>query len=297
MPKEMTTSTLISEHFDYHPSKPANRVLVVAATPRSGSTFLCLEMWRDGRFGRPWEYFDFSHTKSRMAALLQRAKTDNLLAYVHWLIGKRCSPTGLFATKLMVEHALLLEHSGLFETLPNLCAVEIVRRDVLAQAVSFAKADATNAWEANQKDRQKPTYNETRIHQRLQHISESKALWQGLFQSWQIEPIRVYYEDLVESPSQTLDHLARTLHLVEEKSQEGTLPLPYLQRQRNQINHDWKTQFLDDQQNHRSPAQTSSSQSSPLGRLRTEIRHARKFSQPHLQALVEKALQHSLKGS
>jgi len=285
-----TTQEITTARFDAKGSRTVNRVLLIAATPRCGSTFLCLEMWKDGRFGLPWEYFDFSHTKSRMSLLLKRSSAKDLATYLAWVMKKRCSENGLFAVKLMVEHALLLQYAGLLEALPNLAVVEIVRGDLIAQAVSYTKADCTQAWDSSQIERQEPCFDAARIHDRLQDIEESKRLWQQLFKTLGVNPIQVCYEDLVDHPGQTLDRLASHLGLEERADQELSPLLPELNPQRDLINQEWKNLFLQTQQDPEWSRENRHEPVMPEDRLISEIRHAEKFSDPHLQRLIDTAL-------
>src|SRR5262245_60646267 len=54
---------------------PPRLVYIVAATPRSGSTLLCRELWSTGLLGAPYEYLN---AESAMLELVLRFQTASL---------------------------------------------------------------------------------------------------------------------------------------------------------------------------------------------------------------------------
>lgn len=82
--------------------------------------------------------------------------------------------------------------------------VYLRRDDVIAQAVSWLRAEQTGVWhEADlslQGDGQVPQFDADKIHELVQLVNEHNAAWQEWFTSVGVTPDQVRYEDLVADP-------------------------------------------------------------------------------------------------
>ena len=75
------------------------------------------------------------------------------------------------------------------------------RDDVLAQAVSWHRAEQTNVWhetdhEASKQQEQEPRFDFDQIHKLVRTIEEHNAAWRAWFASVGVQPHMVRYEDL-----------------------------------------------------------------------------------------------------
>jgi hypothetical protein len=87
------STALYCEEYDFQSRlAPPATELMVAATPRSGSTAFCLELWRTGVLGAPLEYANFE-----LLGRIQRWKTAHERVTQYWreLQGLRTSTNGV----------------------------------------------------------------------------------------------------------------------------------------------------------------------------------------------------------
>ena len=131
---------------------------LVCATPRSGSNLLCGLLKRTGVAGRPEEYFGRGHEPCWAG----RWGASGRVEYVHGAIREGTGANGVFGAKVLWPHMPNLlakleavhgredvaERALLERTFPGLRFVWIRREDVVAQAVSYAKAMQTDQWTA-----------------------------------------------------------------------------------------------------------------------------------------------------
>lgn len=121
--------------------------------------------------------------------------------------------------------------------------VHLRRRDVVAQAVSWAKALQTHYWhpgEAVQPGGRPPHFDEELIGRLVAAIERFEADWTLWFAAHGIVPHQVVYEELAADPLRTahevLDHLG--LHVP-----PGRQLVVGHRRQADQVNADWAARF------------------------------------------------------
>ena len=121
--------------------------------------------------------------------------------------------------------------------------VHLRRRDVVAQAVSWARSLQTHFWhpgEAVEPGGQDPRYDEELVGRLVATIEGAEADWTTWFASHRIVPCEVTYEELAADPLRTahrvLDHLGL------EVPPDRHLVVGH-RRQADQLNADWITRF------------------------------------------------------
>jgi trehalose 2-sulfotransferase len=121
--------------------------------------------------------------------------------------------------------------------------VHLRRRDVVAQAVSWAKALQTHYWhpgEAVKPGGQHPHYDEELIGRLVAAIEKFEADWTHWFAAHSIVPYQVVYEELAADPLRTAHKVLRYLGLHVPRGRQLIIGH---RRQSDQVNADWAARF------------------------------------------------------
>ena len=246
------------------------RTIVIASSQRSGSSLLAEALWATGCAGAPDEYFSASviaeaadnlgiprfTTAERLRRQVKRGtlrvqwrrslRIDprSLDGYLRYLYAHRTSPNGVFSVKIHWDHFAELSQRGLrLEDLPQpISWIHISRGDLLAQAVSLARANRTNQWNTRRvpNHRRAPSleYDDAAVLSAYRVLAEAAAQWPRFFEQAGITPISVVYEDLDAEYEPTVRRVLDGLGI-----DVGDIAEPELQRQRDAINSDWIRRF------------------------------------------------------
>ncbi|MGW0228427.1 Stf0 family sulfotransferase [Actinopolymorpha singaporensis] len=232
---------------------------LICATPRTGSTLLCGLLKSSGIAGRPASYFNrrglHDYADGWRIARPRDGRIDE--AYVRAALAAGRTSNGVFGGRIMAETLpeligdLAAANSGSAATDVELLSaqfgrlkfVHLRRRDVVAQAVSWAKALQTHYWhpdETVEPGGRPPHYDEELIGRLVTAIEKFEADWTLWFASNDIVPHEVVYEELAADPLSTahkvLDHLG--LHLPPDRQ----LVIGH-RRQADQVNAEWAARF------------------------------------------------------
>lgn len=191
---------------------PPRRTLIVAATPRCGSTWLGGLIGGTGQLGRPREWFGGPELASAAfvlaAAREARAKsvTDNGIA------GVKLFPDVLEA---------ILRHIRFSQWFPGEAWVHLERRDTLGQAISLWRAHSSGAWHKYADARREaadlraagamPPYDPAAINRYLEQVVAWQADWRAFFARTGITPLTLVYEDALVDPDATIRRVAALL--------------------------------------------------------------------------------------
>lgn len=184
---------------------------VIAALPRTGSTMLC-GLLTNNRAGRPVEHLNPDADASPFAlAASQHVSTERYLALA------RLADTvdGVFGTKLMVHwlptiHACCSErHEDYTATLrhlfPDARYIFLRRRNLAALAASYTVALASGSWRGSQTDDDpNVALLLEEMHRNLLWLRRCEADWIDILAKLKVEPLNVYYEDLIASTTDSL---------------------------------------------------------------------------------------------
>lgn len=197
---------------------------LLATVPRTGSTWFSHLLWRTGCLGAPLEYLNFEPLGPYYFAA--RSGEQQLLLWQS-LLHRRTSPNGVFGLKAFPMQMQALQDGNptllnqVLETvLPRSRARKVVflgRRDRVAHAVSHARATLSGVWRSEQeKDGgAQVRYSQTAVDNARQGLDLLLSTWESMFKDLQIEPLRLWYEDVVENPDaavrQVADHVGVTL--------------------------------------------------------------------------------------
>jgi LPS sulfotransferase NodH len=178
-------------------------------------------------------------------------------AFVRAALTAGRTPNGVFGGRIMAETlpelitGLAATASGpaatdidlLSAQLGRLRFVHLRRRDVVAQAVSWAKSEQTHFWhpgEAVAPGGQDPHYDEELIGRLVATIEGFEADWTGWFGSHRIVPHEVTYEELAADPLGTAQKVLDYLGLNVPPDRQMVVGH---RRQADQLNADWIARF------------------------------------------------------
>jgi trehalose 2-sulfotransferase len=187
---------------------------IICTSPRSGSTLLCKLLAATGVAGNPDSYFHRPSISDWLADLgltpePSVPERDLLDAIFRAAIARGTLDTGIFGLRLQrhsfdffTEKLAVLcpEHSNDAERIQaafgRTLFVHLTRRDKVAQAVSYVKAQQTGLWHAapdgTELERlsppQEPAYNEGEIRTRFEEVTAHDHRWEGWFAALEIDP-------------------------------------------------------------------------------------------------------------
>jgi len=232
---------------------------LICATPRSGSTLLCGLLDSAGVAGHPASYFNRKtlneYADDWRTARPRAGRIDEAFVRAARTAGQ--TPNGVFGGRIMAETLPELT-SGLAAAasvpaatdvdllsaeLGRLRFVHLRRRDVVAQAVSWAKSLQTHFWhpgEAVAPGGRDPHYDEELIGRLVATIERAEADWAAWFASHRIVPCEVTYEELAADPPRTAQKVLDYLGL---KVPQGRQLVVGHHRQADQVNADWIARF------------------------------------------------------
>jgi len=229
----------------------------VCATPRTGSSLLLGLLESTGIAGRPEAYFREPDEREWAGRWGVPGPGDPGFDYRDFVRAARAAGTtanGVFGAKLMwgtldeVVAKLAPGARGCDAAVlePAFGAVRFVylhREDVLAQAVSWLRAEQTRSWWAGDPGGAgggEPRYDEAGITALLATIAEHNAAWRAWFTRYGVTPYEITYERLTADPAGTTRGILAHLGL----DPAAARPIrPRHRRQADHLNRDWATRY------------------------------------------------------
>ena len=217
---------------------PPAHIYLFAATPRSGSTFLSHLLWQSGCLGAPLEYLNFLPSGPYGGLSGKQAEQ---IALWRSLLLRRTSPNGVFGIKCFPTQmqelqqrnpALFMEVMGtLFPQGRQAMVVRLRRRDELAHAISYARAALSGVWRKEQEANgpAEVDYDPRAIDHARQLIRQEEANWDRLQAQAKIEPLTLWYEDVVAAPGRAVEQVAG--HLGVSVDPAAAIAIPKVEKQ------------------------------------------------------------------
>jgi LPS sulfotransferase NodH len=213
---------------------PPERVYLLATVPRTGSTYFSHLLWRTGCLGAPLEYLNFSPTGPYGFA---SGSPENQRGLWRSVLRRRTSPNGVFGIKGFpiqlqelqeVNPALLSEvFAALFLADRPRRVVHLARRDRVAHLVSYARANLSGVWREEQEragSAPAPEYSEPALAMAARLIDSQAAAWEEMFAELGIEPLRLWYEDVVAAPAEAIDKVAAYMGVLTDPAAAVSVP-------------------------------------------------------------------------
>lgn len=176
-------------------------------TPRSGSSWLSDTLVKTGSVGLAEEHFPTSLEAPLPQWLAQCASLQDAFRIL-----QQHAPSGYFGIKGRLFQMFPLISKGVFAG-PE-CKfkhIYLTRRDRIGQAISLARAVKTNEWHSFQAHAPDPNLSFEDVVFYLRYINSMEGDWETVFSALQIEPLRLYYEDLVTDPSSAFERIRQHL--------------------------------------------------------------------------------------
>jgi LPS sulfotransferase NodH len=226
---------------------------ILATMPRSGSTLCSIRLWQSGQLGAPLEYLNF-----RMATrLLERLgygvdedgrpkDANQLVGYWKNLQQLRTSPNGVFGCKVFVSNLMVLanRYPEFVSRIAPTHVVYLTRMDLVGQAISYYRAQRSSAWFGGVQAKQAVEYDFKRIQSCLVSICTQTAVWERLFETWGVMPLRVSYEQMCRQP-RAVTSVVKT-HLGIAHDPAARLSVPLIVKQADHTSEAWRARFKED---------------------------------------------------
>lgn len=214
------------------------RGYVICTTPRSGSNFLAQLLASTGELGRPLEYFNGPARR----VLDHPDFPDDPEAQLHAIPRLGASDNGVYAFKLFITQFDEVAHTHWPLRLPNLSFVRLERRDLLGQAISFARAIQTGQYRSTSPSGGQAVYDGHSIAHCLSLVVGQQARWQAYFAVNNLKPLTIAYEDIVADPAAAVKAVGQLMGLTEPPRIDTALV--NLQIQRDAQSEEWRARFL-----------------------------------------------------
>ncbi len=247
------------------------RSYVVCGTQRSGTTLLCWALADTDRLGRPGEYFIDGDPSQfppgwkfwEEGPIAQEHGISTRQEFVELVYRLGTTANGVFGIKLMWNNLrwvtrrlqALPQFQGLATAellpavFPGLQVVQMIRRDRVSQAISWAKAAQDGVWvatdDAPPAPGAEPVYDFGFISDLERLIVEGENGWREVFRDLELEPCEVVYEDLTTTDGYQAAILRVAAHLGVELA-DACMPQPRSHRQADHVNEEWRQRYLED---------------------------------------------------
>jgi LPS sulfotransferase NodH len=222
------------------PKRTATRKVLILATPRSGSTYFCDMLTSTGMFGEPAEWLN-----PRGISNINKRSDVRIRDIASWwghLQRTAVSDNGVFSIKVMVRQYRYWLSQGFDVLSAGFDRVLYVRRnDFVAQAVSLAKARASDRWTSQQKALPQGSLRLTR-HQVLAAMAEL-ASYEDYYEAKLANFVHSTwtYEEFAGQPK-VFDEVLRDCGI---ESNNGATPASRTEVQRTDKDSLWTAQFRD----------------------------------------------------
>ncbi len=218
--------------------RPPELLYLLASVPRSGSTYVSHLLWATGCLGAPLEYLNFEPSGPYGFASESTAAQADLW---HSALRRRTSPNGVFGLK-----AFPLQLEGVHRANPQLVGnvmrtlfargqrarvIELRRRDRTAHAISYARALLSGIWRKEQEpdDRPEPEYSREAFTRAMRMIEQQEESWQAMYRDLHVEPLVIWYEDVLADSAAGIDAVADYLGVTIDPA--AAVAIPTIERQ------------------------------------------------------------------
>jgi trehalose 2-sulfotransferase len=184
----------------------------ICFTNRCGSNLVAQALASDGQLSQAGENLNFTTVINHSKRLGHKSYDE----YFRWLMGATKGKRNVFGCKSSVSQLMYLYNCGLLQRMnPLPDFIHVVRRDLIAQAVSLYIANQTNQWTSEQPKVEgvEIEYRPNQLIHILRSIALQNSLFEGFFQLIGVAPHVVVYEDFVAAPAEAISAIGKKLRL------------------------------------------------------------------------------------
>lgn len=211
------------------------RTLVIASTARSGSSWLGHLLSMTELLGRPREYLGHWGQK--------RPDLETVAAALRRMRAEGTTPNDVTSVKVFPKHLATVARVTSFSAwYPEARYVHIVRRDLLAQAISLHKARSSGRFYTQAPELRPATYDAGRIAAYVARLALDNAAWHAYFARTGIVPLSIDYEDAVPDPAAAVRAIAA--HLEVEVPASAIRDEGYVFKMSDPVSAEWRHRFL-----------------------------------------------------
>lgn len=212
---------------------------IICSTQRSGSSMLCALMKQTRVLGKPGETVAIRKLKK----LAEEKKNDNLSLVAMDLLNTLASPNGVSGVKLHFHQFQdVLIHLDFFAVFGNVYWIYIDRKDVVSQAISLSKAWQSRAFSSKHAEIKKAIYDYSLILKAGKLVVNEKSSWEWFFASIGIEPLRLFYEDILDDENEEITRICQLIDVVPQKT--VSVDAVSIKKQGGFENLIWKDRFI-----------------------------------------------------
>lgn len=244
---------LYDAEFDFNcfGGQPVSRYML-ATLPRSGSTYCAIKLWQTGLLGAPMEYLNFwviTDLFKRLGYPLDRdSRISSRDVQSYWMNVQvlRTSLNGVFGWKMFTSNFLEISriYPNLLQDITPNYILYLTRNDELGQAFSYSRAMKSKTWFGGIENATEVTYDFNHIKLCLKMIRDQKSYWEKIFLTVNVEPMRLYYEDLLANPDQFTEDILIWMGINLDPSSHINVPITV--RQTDGVSKAWRDRFAED---------------------------------------------------
>jgi len=216
---------------------------LVLTEGRSGSNWLGSLTNVTGLLGSCEEWIDARHSGVEPGSV-------SLDDFISAVLDKASTPNSYFCIKLFPRHLFKVQNAydrDLITELQRRFDTQLIvlqRRDRLAQAISFARAYQTGAWQSTDNEKRDPDYSFDAICRSYFFVQRSYDFWETYLDLRSLDASKFYYEDMMDDCAPYMDAVRDHAGIQAEASDKPSESK--LSIQRDTLNDEWRVQFVED---------------------------------------------------
>ena len=216
---------------------------MLCTAPRCGGTLLASLLYESDVMGVPHEYFHIEDVAENLCERWGFTRPVKTTEYFDEVLKRRTGPNGVFGLKTHFSQIYpLLGQKSVQKLLGSTKSfVHVTRKDVLAQAVSYAIAHQSRSWSTLHTTRADAQYDSGLVNQFLEEILMQSLQWQRFFTINKISAIEISYEDILEDPNRVCHQICESMDI--KTAHDFSIKKSPLKQQTTTQNTEWIDRF------------------------------------------------------